>query len=481
MKSEIAELLETLPDEEDALALPLLSADPDRRPVPTGRAARLWTLGTLQARVAAAYALCRAKELFTSREEGERLRREAHTRVAMRLLDGMGYLRGAILKVGQALASYPDVAPDSFVEILGTLHFEAPPMHFSLLREQVRRDLGEEPEEAFASFDERAFAAASLGQVHRARLRTGERVAVKIQYPGIARAIESDLLNARMLLGPLRFLQEWESLAATLENVSAALLRETDYRREADVAEEVREALSGMDDVLVPRVHRTASGERVLTTDLLPGTHLPAFLAGNPSQEERDRRGAQVVRVVARLYYSRRTVLADPNPGNFLFLPDGRLGVIDFGCFQKFADEDWEAVLAMMRDYRVGGQASVRSLALCTGGKESDFEDPERLAFHRTLSDWVMEPVLRDGPFDFGDPEFLRRGFALLRQATERRYIRQRPVFLWQSRCFFGLRGLLHALGARVDERRIDDEEIAAAGILPGVPGPGRLGGRARE
>ena len=104
----------------------------------------------------------------------------------------MGYLRGAVMKVGQALANFPDILPDQFVDTLERLNFQAPPMHFALLREQIRNELGRDPEEAFAAFDTRAFAAASLGQVHHAVSSGGESLAVKIQYPGIARAIRSD-------------------------------------------------------------------------------------------------------------------------------------------------------------------------------------------------------------------------------------------------------------------------------------------------
>ena len=473
MRDDMAELLATLPAEDDkapGAAGAVLDAV-STRPLPTGRASRLWSMGSLQARVAAAYALCRARELFAAPEEQKRLREGMHLANALRLLDGMGYLRGALLKVGQTLAAYPNVAPDAWSEVLGALHSEAPPMHFSLLREQLRRDLRAEPEEAFGSFETRAFAAASLGQVHRATLRTGEPVAVKVQYPGIARALKADFDNARALFRLMPFLRERETLAATLENITTTLLEETDYRREAAMADEVRGLLAGLDDVVVPRVHRSVSGDRTLTTDLLEGDHLAAFLAKDPTQEERDRRGAQMLRVAARLYYSGRLLLGDPNPGNFLFLPDGRLGVIDFGCYRRFDEADWEAVLLVIRSFRSGWKDFDRVMQVCALLTDEELKDEERMRFHRELCDWTVEPVRDDRPFDFGNPEFLERGFRYVRIGTEKRWLRQRPVFLWQSRSFFGLRASLFRMRARVNEKRIDDEEIARAGL---AVGPGR-------
>ena len=469
MRDDVAELLATLPSDADeadrAGPAGAVLETVSMRPVPTGRGRRLWALGSLQARVAAAYALCRARELFAAPEERERLRSEMHLANALRLLDGMGYLRGALVKIGQTLAAYPRIAPDAWVEVLGALHAEAPPMHFSLLREQLRRDLGAEPEQAFGSVETRAFAAASLGQVHRARLRTGEPVAVKVQYPGIARALRADFANARALFRVMPILRERETLAATLENVTTTLLDETDYRREADTADEVRRLLSGLDDVVVPRVHRGHSGDRTLTLDLLEGDHLAAFLAKDPPQEERDRRGAQLLRVAARLYYSGRLLLADPNPGNFLFLPDGRLGVLDFGCYRRFDDADWEAVLLVVRSFRSGWSDFDGVMRTCALLTDEELRDAERMRFHRELCDWTVEPIREDRPFDFGDPDFLDRGFRFIREGAERRWLRQRPVFLWQSRSFYGLRATLFRLRARVNEKRIDDEETARAGV----------------
>src|SRR5579872_5105408 len=174
----IAELIRALPEETDPITdsarLPEPLAAVSLRPVPVGRVRRLGALATLQARIAAAYLFLWIRGRFKGAGERERLAAEAHWKTALRVLDSMGYLRGAVMKVGQTLANFPDIAPVEFVETLDKLHSDAPPMHWSLLREMVHSELGDDPENLFAAFDKQAFAAASLGQVHRARLKTGE-------------------------------------------------------------------------------------------------------------------------------------------------------------------------------------------------------------------------------------------------------------------------------------------------------------------
>ncbi|HEV3025542.1 MAG TPA: AarF/UbiB family protein, partial [Pirellulales bacterium] len=203
------ELLAALPAEADEAAPPAAAIKDlfeklSYRPVPVGSLARLWTLGTLQAKIAAAYLAYWVRCGFLSSDEAARRLNDTHLAAAIKLLGGMSYLRGAIMKVGQVLAHYPKVLPAQYAEALARLHFEAPPMHYSLLREQVRNELGRDPEELFESFETRAFAAASLGQVHRARLRSGEPVAVKIQYPNIACTIRSDFRNLSAVFLPMR-------------------------------------------------------------------------------------------------------------------------------------------------------------------------------------------------------------------------------------------------------------------------------------
>src|SRR5687768_8357582 len=270
----LTQLMHALPEPEEgrsdlaaptgALPAEALPADA-MRPVPIGRLRRMGLLGTLQAKIAAAYLFYWVRGWFKSVAERERLLAETHWRTAARVLDLMSYLRGATMKVGQTLGSFPDVVPDEFVETLERLHFSAPPMHWSLLREMVFNELGDDPENVFASFDKRAFAAASLGQVHRATLKSGREAAVKVQYPGIARTIRDDFRNLFLFMLPARLGADWENTREQFDDLRTRLERETDYEREAATLQRMRALFRDADGIVIPRVYPAHSTGRVLT------------------------------------------------------------------------------------------------------------------------------------------------------------------------------------------------------------------------
>ncbi len=467
-----AELLAALPedlrgpvsrDEELRTLLSALSS----KPVPTGRLFRMWSLGSLQARLAAAYLAYWIRSGFAGADRRARLKREAHLSAAVKLLGSMSYLRGAIMKVGQILASYPEFVPDEFVETLAALHSEAPPMHYSLLREQVRSELGGDPETLFREFETDAFAAASLGQVHRARLHTGERVAVKIQYPGIARTIQADFANGRALMQPMRLLKDWDNFIENGAEIERILLLEADYENERANSEKARALLADLDDVVIPRTYAELSSRRVLTMDYLDGLHPREFMTTGPSAAVRNRHAAQILRVTSRLLFDGRLIAADPNPGNFLALPDGRLGLIDFGCFREATDEEWPLFLTAERAAQHGGADYVdllRDGALMT---EKELQDDGHVACVKRSCDWTFESFREDAPFDFSDPEYMKRGFDAMAELMRRRYTKSVAVFLWANRMNYGIAALAYTLHAEVNHHRIRVEELERVGRGP--------------
>jgi predicted unusual protein kinase regulating ubiquinone biosynthesis (AarF/ABC1/UbiB family) len=468
MRPPLAQLLAALPREEEgqnvADELEGFLATLQRRPVPTGAVRRLLALGGLHAQVAVAYFAWWVRGWFQEADDRRRALAETHVRAALRVLQGMGYLRGAVMKLGQFLANLPDVVPDEVVETLERLHFEAPPMHYSLLREFVLDELGAEPQDLFDSFQTRAFAAASLGQVHRARLKSGEEVAVKIQYPGIGKTIRSDMRNLVSFLAPLRLTEDWDNLLAQVEEVRGMLELETDYEQEAGFLRRARGVFGEDDGIVVPRVHDRASTRRVLTMEYLAGDTIHEFLARDPSPALRDEFGAKIYRANFRLVYSGRLLYTDPHPGNYMFLQDGRLGLLDFGSLRTFSTPELDLDRRLCRAYLsdASGAEKTRLLAEAGALSPSDLEDAERMELLRDFADWTAEP-LRPGPFDFGDPGPFRRGAEIMMKIMERRYTRSRPLYIFMNRAIFGTRSMLYRLRARVDTRSILEDELRRA------------------
>lgn len=462
--NEFDRLITTLPHElEDAPAhearMGALLEELARRPVPTSRIARLWALGSTQMSVVATTLLARARGALSSEEKRVVLRNEARIRSAFKVLRTMGYLRGAVAKLGQTIAAYPNMATAELGEILGALNFQAPPMHASLIREQIASELGDDPENLFAWFEPEACAAASLGQVHRARLKTGEEVAVKVQYPNIARTIAADLANLKALMTPLRVTREWKHLAAQLADIAETFERETDYEREARYTDLARRHLADIEDIRVPRVHEAFSSRRVLTTEWLDGVHLDGLLARHASPEVRNRHGAQVFRAMCRLFYSGEMIHADPNPGNYLFLDDGRLGLIDFGCCRVFDEEERDFFNKGTRDWLELGTPSDELIQRGALLDDEEMKDAERVAMLRASVDWLWEPLRTEGAFHFDD-DFMRRGIGHLKDIMDHRYTRTTPINTWTNRMFYGVRVLMNRLDARIEARAIHEEEI---------------------
>jgi predicted unusual protein kinase regulating ubiquinone biosynthesis (AarF/ABC1/UbiB family) len=261
-------------------------------------------------------------------------------------------MRGAAMKVGQTLSAVdmgmvPEEVRPAFQEILATLQQNAEPVSFKAITKVIENDLGEKLKDVFADIDPEPIAAASIGQVHRATLRDGSDVAVKVQYPGIAEAIHSDMQNLRLGLKLLSVIAPGIDTGAIAGEIRERITEELDYELEAQNTREMARAYKGHPFIVVPAAVTSLCRERVLVTEFVDGRRFTE--AKDKTQEQRDRIGEILVRFYLNGPMRHRLLNGDPHPGNSLFLDDGRVAFIDFGFFKHFTDADVSQLLASTR------------------------------------------------------------------------------------------------------------------------------------
>jgi predicted unusual protein kinase regulating ubiquinone biosynthesis (AarF/ABC1/UbiB family) len=315
-------------------------------------------IGRLAARTAATRLVGRVRRGDEERELA-RFTREAERYAAL-----LGDMKGVAMKVGQILSFLdsglvPEAYRARYHQIVGALQADAPPMPAALVREVMEQELGRPVAEVFEWFGERPMAAASIGQVHAAHLVGGREVVVKVQYPGVAQAIASDLANTELLgaligfgnrlMGPLRLQSD---VRAVVDELSERILEELDYRIEAANQQAFAEYYRGHPFIRIPEVVPELSTERVLVMEEADGLRWSAAL--EQPQELKDTWGEVINRFVYGSLYGFGTFNGDPHPGNYLFHEDGGVTFLDFGCVKRFSDGDVELMREMCRAVFVG-------------------------------------------------------------------------------------------------------------------------------
>jgi predicted unusual protein kinase regulating ubiquinone biosynthesis (AarF/ABC1/UbiB family) len=387
-----------------------MSTDADDPPqeakkLPTGRVARTARVGGLVTSQGMRWAGMRAANRVRTPERAAAAEEQRTAALVNELVEQLSRMRGAAMKVGQMLSmvefdGLDEDQRDELQQRLATLRDGIPPVPFARLEKLLRKELGGPLASVFSEFDERAFAAASIGQVHRATTLDGDDVVVKVQYPGVAEAVETDLRNAMLLLPLVKRLAPGLDARALAAEMRERIGEELDYELEAQNQRRIERLMRGHPFISVPRVYTGLSTRRVLVSEYIEGERFQ--VVRQSAEAERDRYGEIVFRFFFGLLYRDRIALGDPHPGNYLLRPDGRVCFLDFGLIRaidatRLAAE--AAIAVAVRDE----DAEELKAALVAGGylpsERADSVDAEfalRLMQHATK--WYAVPGERRFP-----------------------------------------------------------------------------------
>jgi predicted unusual protein kinase regulating ubiquinone biosynthesis (AarF/ABC1/UbiB family) len=361
-----------------------------------------------------------------------------------------GELKALPMKIGQILSYIDATMPPEVAQILGLLRTQSPSTPFETVAGIIRSDLKERAGDLLRGIDPDPVSSASIGQVHKARLPGGETVAVKVLHPSIREAILTDFRAAGAGRRFVWLLAPGGNVNDLIAEAEAGLLEECDYSLEADRQERFAAWFAKDPVIVVPRVHREWCGPRVLVTDWIDGADWEAFLGSGPPQRRRDEAGEALYRFFMGTLYRRGVLAADPHPGNFLFLPEGRVAVLDYGCVREYGAETASRLRDLSRAVRADDAKEMQAGLSALGARLEDAQEDD-LEKARSFLRSFLGPALAKGR------KVVRAGASLeVREVltSKRAMLRLnlppgRLIFLLRIR--FGLYAVLERLGARCD------------------------------
>jgi predicted unusual protein kinase regulating ubiquinone biosynthesis (AarF/ABC1/UbiB family) len=375
--------------------------------VPMGRASRLLHFGGMASGIAGNVAMGGLRALASGQRPdlAALLLTPANT---LRLTEGLSHLRGAALKLGQMLSMDSGVVlPPELTAILARMRDDARPMPPKQLQSVLNAEWGPGWYGRFARFDVRPFAAASIGQVHRARTRDGEELAIKVQYPGVSDSIDSDVDNVATLLRLPGLLPRAMDVTPLLDEAKRQLHAEADYLAEARNLTQFGALLDGSEVFALPRLHPDLTTPKVLAMSYIESK--PLDVVETAPQAERDRVAAALIDLVLRELFDFGAMQTDPNLANYRYQPEtGRIVLLDFGAVQPIAP----ALAAAFRDLAQvaleGGAEATRAAMLRIGYFGPDTAVPHQ-ALIQSMFDTAMAPLRQAEPFNFGTSDLLDR------------------------------------------------------------------------
>ena len=435
-----------------------------KRDLTTGRARRAMKMGELASQVGYSYLWTSIRRPFLNAPARDRELLETHIRNAQRIVEGSAQLRGAFLKLIQMLSMRHDLLPGEALDVLKATQSSVPPMSYPMISEQIRKELGARPEQLFRNFDQTAFAAASLGQVHRARLKDGRDVAVKVQYPGVAGTVDQDLKNLKILLKTLGsiardVMRQKVDVNTIYGELEVRLKEELDYYLEARNMTEYGKFFADDPDIIVPQVIKELSSRRVLTMTFIDGYPLMDVLGGAVEEELRRWVARKCSEFAWRQVLEFGSLHTDFHPGNYLVTYHPKLGVLDFGSVRHFSEPVRKGYLQVSKAI-IDEDDKALAVGLVKLGYIDRTQDPKPML---KVIHILFEPMYTRGEFDPTSYDTVKKAQQVGELALENKLYKSPDHSVFLLRALVGLEGIIMRLGVKDDYRSIFERCVERA------------------
>jgi predicted unusual protein kinase regulating ubiquinone biosynthesis (AarF/ABC1/UbiB family) len=423
--------------------------------IPTSKTARGAVVGKAMLKIGVAQSKGVVKRAFMSKEKKELSKKNTHEEIAKVIIESLGTLKGISVKIAQQVALGLPFLPKEYLDEISKSFNSIPPINRALIRKIIKQELGDYPQEVYERFESESFGAASLGQVHLATLNT-KKFAVKVQYPGIAKSIDSDLGVLKFAL--TRF-AKGGNIDHLMEEVEARLKEEVNYEIEAQNSEHFYKNFKHP-QIVIPQVNHELSTTKVLTSSFLEGKGFKDFLEANPTQEERNHYAQLIFDSFFIGLYHLQMIHADPNPGNFIFMSEGKLGLIDFGCVKKLDNAFLRSfsklhvsLIEELPDEEITQQyAELRMI---------DRDTPEKmLEFYQEVIkplDRIYIEVFKEDFYDFKEnSDFSERGFNTIMEVQKKNITavhNMNEEYIFVDRTLLGYYAMFEKMEAKIDTR----------------------------
>lgn len=375
------------------------------------------------------------------------------------IYEALSSLKGSALKVAQMISMDENMLPGPYAQKFQMAQYNAPPLSYPLVVKTFKSSLGKGPEELFDTFSHQAVNAASIGQVHKASVG-GVEMAVKVQYPGVAASVSSDLRLARPIALSIMNIKA-KDLEKYFTEVEDRLLEETDYELELKRSMEITKKCAHLKNILFPKYYPEYSSKRIIAMDWLEGKHFSEWLKTNPPQEERNRIGQALWDFYDYQIHDLHEVHADPHPGNFLITKNGKLGIIDFGCVKEIPDDFYSDYFKLIRPGITRNSDEFIGLLQKLDFFHPNDTEKEKAYFISTftrIGELLGRPFASEA-FDFSDDAYFDEIYGLGDEiATDKQFRKSNAARgsrhgIYINRTYFGLYNLLHQLKAVVNSK----------------------------